>query len=95
MRSIAGPPHSEPPVARDVVGVVVGLEDVLDRDAEVAREPQVLADVQPRVDHGRDARFVVADEIGGAAEVLMRDLAEDHSRQSTVRVITLRMQPCC
>ena len=85
----------EPAVARDVVGVVVGLEDVLDRDAEVAREPQVLADVQPRVDHGRDARFVVADEVGGAAEVLVRDLAEDHAGNLPCACITLRVQPCC
>ena len=68
----------QPAVAAHVVGVVVGLEDVLDRDAEVAREPQVLADLQPRVDDRRDARVLVADQVGGAAEVLVRDLAEDH-----------------
>ena len=75
-----------------VVGVVVGLEDVLDRDAEVAREPQVLADLQPRVDDRGDARVLVADQVGGAAEILVRDLAEDHDRESTVRTITLLAQ---
>ena len=66
------------PVAGDVVGVVVRLEDVFDRDAEVAGEPQVLADLEPRVHDRRDARGLVADQVGGAPEVLVRDLPEDH-----------------
>ena len=85
----------EPAVAGHVVGVVVGLEDVLDRDAQIAREPQVLADLQPRVDDRRDARVLVADQVGRAAEILVRDLAEDHAAESnrSVRVpITLRTQ---
>ena len=69
----------EPPVAGDVVGVVVGLEDVLDRDAQVAGEAQVLADVQPRVDDRRDARVLVADQVRRAAEILVGDLPEDHA----------------
>ena len=68
----------QPAVAGDVVGVVVGLEHVLDRDAHVARERQVLVDLEARVDDGRDARVLVADEVGGAAEVVVHDLAEDH-----------------
>ena len=36
----------EPAVARDVVGVVVGLEHVLDPHAEVAGEAQVVVDVE-------------------------------------------------
>ena len=69
----------EPPVAAHVVGVVVRLEDVFDRDAEVAREPQVLADLEPRVHDRRDARGLVADQVGSAPEVLVRDLPEDHA----------------
>ena len=65
-------------MAGDMVGVVVRLEDVLDRDAVPAREPQVLADVELRIDHRRDAGVLVADEVRGAAEVVMGHLAEDH-----------------
>ncbi len=82
----------EPPVAADVVGVVVRLEDVLDRDAEVAREPQVLADLEPRVDDRRDARGLVTDQVGRAPEVLVRDLPEDHERTLPSVLITLRAQ---
>ena len=46
----------EAAVAGHVIGVVVGLEDVLDAHAQVAREPQVLVDVEPGVDDRRDAR---------------------------------------
>ena len=46
----------EPAVAGDVVGVVVGLEDVLDAHVHVAREPQVLVDLEARIDDRRDAR---------------------------------------
>jgi hypothetical protein len=56
---------------------------MLDRDAQVAREPQVLADLQPRVDDRSDPRVLVADEVGGAAEVLVRDLPEDHGGEHT------------
>ena len=69
----------EAAVAGHVVGVGVGLEHVLDRHAEVAREPQVLVDVEPRVHHGGDARVVVADQVGGAAEIVVGDLSEDHA----------------
>ena len=68
----------EPAVAGDVVGVVVGLQDVLDAHAEVAREAQVLVDVELRVDDGGDAGVLVADEVAGAAEVVVGELAEDH-----------------
>ena len=69
----------QPAVARHVVGVVVRLEDVLDVDAEVAREVQVLLDLELGVDHCRDAGVLVSDEIGGTPEVVVGDLAEDHA----------------
>ena len=69
----------ESAVARYVVGVRVGLEHVLDRDAEVAREVQILVDVEPRIDDGRDPGVVVADQIGGAAEIIVGDLSKDHA----------------
>jgi hypothetical protein len=68
----------QPSVAGDVVGVVVGLEHVLDADAEIAREAQILVDVQARVDDRRDARVLVADQLARAAQVVLRDLAKDH-----------------
>ena len=68
----------EAPVARDVVGVVVRLEDVLDVDTEEAGEAQVLVDVELGIDDRGDAGVLVADQIAGAAQVVMDQLAEDH-----------------
>jgi hypothetical protein len=65
-------------VARDVVGVVVGLEDVLDVDVQVAGELEVLVDLEARVYDRGHAGVLVADQIRGAAEVVVDDLAEDH-----------------
>ena len=69
----------EPPVAGHVVGVVVRLEDVLDPHADVAREAQVLVDLELRIDDRRDAAVLVPDEVRRAAEVVVGDLAEDHA----------------
>ena len=68
----------QPPVAGHVVGVVVGLEHVLDPHPVQAAQPQVGIDVPLRVDHRGDPATGVADQIGGAAEVLVEDLAEQH-----------------
>jgi hypothetical protein len=68
----------QPAVAGNVIGVVVGLDDVLDRNPHVPRQAQVLADVELGVDDRRHAGVLVTDEIGGAAEVVLGDLAEDH-----------------
>jgi hypothetical protein len=68
----------EPAVAGDVVGVVVGLEHVLDHDAEVAGEPQVLVDVQARIDDRGDPGVLVADQVARATQVVLGDLTEDH-----------------
>ena len=81
----------EPAVARDVVGVVVGLEHVLDAHAQVAREAQVLVDLEARVDDGRDAGVLVADQVGRAAEVVVGDLAEDHGSTLSRRVWTQKL----
>jgi len=54
----------------------LGLEDVLDRHCHVARNLEVPVDLELRVDHRGDSRVVVADELGGAAEVVV-GLAED------------------
>ena len=63
---------------RDVVGVVVGLDHVLDVRAGIARELEVLGDLEARVDDGGDAGVLVSDQIGRAAEVVVYELPEDH-----------------
>ena len=47
--------------------------------AHVAGELEVLVDLEARVDDRRHARVLVADQIRGAAEVVMDDLTEDHA----------------
>ena len=69
-------------VAGDVVGVVVGLEHVLDPHPVQACEVEVGLDVPLGVDDRGDAGSGVADQIGGAAEVLVDDLSEEHWRRS-------------
>ena len=66
----------EPAVARDVVGVRVRLDDVHDAEAVAARELEVLVDRDRRVDHDRLAR--VGDDVRGAAEICIDQLAEEH-----------------
>ncbi len=65
-------------VAGDVVGVVVGLEHVLDPDAHVTRQGQVFVDLELRVDDGDDAGVLVPDQIGRAAKVIVGELTKDH-----------------
>ncbi len=73
----AGRPR-QPAVARDVVGVVVGLEHVLDSDPVQAGKAQVWLDVPLRIDDRGDAGADVADQVGGAPEVLVDHLPEEH-----------------
>ena len=75
----AGLPH-QPPVAGDVVGVVVGLEDVADPHPVQTGQAPVRLDFPLRVDHHRDAAFPVGDQVGRAAEVLVDDLAKEHGQ---------------
>ncbi len=69
-------------VAGYVVGVIVGLEDVRDAYAQVARQIEVLVDLEARIDHRRDAGLVIADEVRRAAEIVMDNLPEDHRSAS-------------
>src|SRR4029079_1826229 len=70
---------AEPAVARNVVGVRVGLEHVLDLDPHVAGELEVGLDVEAGIDNGGDAGVLVAHEIRRAAEVVVDDLTKNHS----------------
>jgi hypothetical protein len=67
---------SEPALARDMVGVVVRLENVADPEVVLVREAEVLVHVPLRIDDRRLAP--VCDHVGGAAEVLMQHLPEEH-----------------
>jgi hypothetical protein len=66
----------EPPPAREVVGVVVRLEDVPDPEVVLVRELEVTLDLPLRVDDRRLA--AIRDHVRGAAEVLVEELAEEH-----------------
>ena len=68
-------------VPGDVVGMVVRLEDVLDRHGHVAREAQVLADLELGIDDRGHARVLVPDQVGSTAEVVVGYLAEDHGER--------------
>src|SRR4051812_29804179 len=72
-----------------MVGVIVGLEDVLDADVHVARQLEVRVDVEARVDNGGDAGLVVADQVRRAAEVVVRELTENHSPSMNDQLLLL------
>ncbi len=70
----------QPPVAGHVVGVGVRLQDVRDLHPGEAGQAQVLVHLEPRVDDRRHAGVLVADQVRGAAQVVVDELAEDHGR---------------
>ena len=69
---------SEATVARDVVGVIVRFEHMLDSNAVQTGKVEVWLDVPLRVDDRDDALADVADQIRRASEVLMDHLSEQH-----------------
>jgi hypothetical protein len=54
----------------------VRLEDVRDLEAVLVGEGEVVLDLPLRVDHRRLA--AVGDHVGGAAEILVEYLSEEH-----------------
>ena len=66
----------EPAAAGEVVGVVVRFQDVVDLEALLLGEPQVLLDLPFRVDDR--TRAGVGDHVGRAAEISVEDLPEVH-----------------
>ena len=72
----------QPPVARDVVGVVVGLEDVLDRDAEVPRELEVLVHLERGSTTAATPAFSSPTRYDAHPEVVVDELAEDHAHRA-------------
>ena len=68
-------------VARDVVGVQVGLDDVGDCEALLSAQSQVLVDpVPPGIDHHGLAGATTADQVRETAGLLVEHLLKDHGR---------------
>jgi hypothetical protein len=61
-------------VARNVIGMQVGLEDVGDAQAALGGGVQVLLHVAVRVNHRSHAVRLAADDVGGAAQPLDKKL---------------------
>ena len=76
--SSSGSCEREAAVARDVVGVRVGLERADDAYLEPLRLRQHLLDRVRRIDDDGFARLLAADEIRGAPEIAVQDLREEH-----------------
>ena len=67
----------KPAVSRDMVGVRVRLEDAHDPHAFRRRGLQVLLDLRRPGRRGRPSRSPVADQVGGAAQILVDELPEE------------------
>jgi hypothetical protein len=65
-------------VARQEVGVEVGLDDEFDRQAGIGGVGEILGDVALGVDHDRSARRLIADQVRGVREALEVVLVELH-----------------
>jgi phosphoglycolate phosphatase len=72
-----------------MVCMVVRLEDVFDPHVQVAGHLEIDVDVEARIDHRPYARFLVADQVRGAAEVVVSDLTEDHVSRMPDRLLLL------
>ena len=68
----------EASVAGDVIGVRVRLDDADEPDVAAFRLRQHRLDVVRRVDDDREAGVLVADEVAGAAEIVVQKLLEEH-----------------
>ena len=68
----------QPAVAGEVVCMGVRLDRSHDANAAMLRLDEVLLDREGRIHDDRGSRALVADEVGGAAEVVVDELREDH-----------------
>src|SRR5256712_14176803 len=66
------------------MGVGGGLEHANDADARLVSGREVLLDRVRRVDQEGLPLAGVADQVGGAAEIVVDELAEQHRRKLTV-----------
>src|SRR5213083_403482 len=73
-------------VARDVIGVGVGLDHVGDGESLLAGDAEVVVDaVSSRVDHHGAPRLGAADQVGQAAGLFVQELLKDHAASILVR----------
>ena len=72
----------EPAMAGDVVGVSVRLEHAHDPHALLVSRLEVLVDCVRGVDHEGFAAGLVTDQVRGAAEIVVDELAEEHEREA-------------
>ena len=68
----------KPSVAGQVVGVRVRLDHAHDADAASLGLGEVLLDREGRIHDDGGSRALVPDEVGGAAEIVVDELREDH-----------------
>ncbi len=76
----------EAPVSGDVVRVRVGLQDADDPHVAPRRLLEVLLDRVCGVDDDGIAGFLVADQVGRAAEIVVDELREQHSAAQASRL---------
>ena len=73
--------RAQPPPPRNVVGVEVRLKHVANLSLRLVSRLHVLLDLPLRVDDSRLPE--VGEQIGGAAEVLVKDLLEIHATETS------------
>ena len=64
----------ESSVPRDVVGVGVRLEHAFDPHARLGGGRDDGLDLERRVDHDRDTSLLIADQVTGAAQIVVDEL---------------------
>ena len=70
-------------MARDVVGMGVGLEHAHEANAESFARIQIPLDRVGRVDDDGDTRLLVTDDIRATAEVVVDELLEQHGHDAS------------
>ena len=80
-------------MAGDVVGVVVRLQYVVDRNRHVPGQLEILVDLKARIDDRRHTRPDVADQVRGATEIIVRELPKEHLANDVSGKDPLRGQP--
>ena len=72
----------EPSVPGDVIGMGVRLQHAHDADSRFVSRLEVLLDRVRGVDQERLPLAGVADQVGGAAEIVVDELAKQHTPEA-------------
>ena len=75
----------EPSVAGHMVGVRVRFEHTLEPHPFPLGRFEILVDREGRIDHDRLAGGIVADQVGGAAKIVVDELAKKHEKEPNKR----------